>query len=1004
MKLPQIEDRNVLKEMKMLAKQYIPEWNYDEDDPDFGVAFCNALEEMFNDTIRCFNRTPYNYYIRFLNLLGAKLAPSSSATGMISVTPTSGSNGVYIDKETYVYASANTDTGKVLFETEDGMYAADTSIDTIFFSDGETDKVAKIYDKNENVEMEQFRIFYDYPEKNIQKHEIYFSNDIILLIKGKSVVNILLKDIKSENNNKELLKIFSDKENIQWQYFKDDSWKDIEQFSLDNDKIVLNFNDSCDLCTIMDKESRFIRCVLKKIPEKHIELTNVMMESYANDLLPDTLLLNNTELTLEDCFPFGDELYPYTDFYIASEEAFSKKGAVIDIKVEMQFLNVVISQDNNERKIKYRSIMHKSDFEEPKKTDVKITRVLWEYWNGFGWARLYEDDTNEDFFNVKDEKITNKILSFKCPDDMISLQLGSKKSYFIRCRLAKVKNLYTATGNYITPYIHSVKIDYNYKGNYINCDEIITYSDLVYKNINLMQNEKNLIMKNTLNKYPTIYFKLSKPFENGPIKILFDIEDSTSSNLPSVQWEYYALDDKGEAGWHYINILDDTKNFEHSAIVTFMGKRDFSKTKIFGEEGYFIRLVNNDLKYRDKKENKIYPLIKGIHLNTISVVQKHTYPAEYFKVKRIDENKVCNLSNGNLIEVRVWVNELGNLSKKEEDYFIENCDNDKIQIDCDDKGIYKAMWIEWKEVHSISTAKTDERVFEVNYSEGSILFGNGIHGKIPPYQERSGIKVEYSVSEGSIGNIEANKIQGFFTSVPFISKVTNLKGMSGGMDKEIISETADRVATEISGMNRIVSMYDFENAICKNNRSVYKVKCVPHVDSFGNPKSGVISIALLPRKYMQGYEEFMLLKKNILDFVRNRIPVTMLNSSKLQILEAVYVEMMVKLDVVVDDYNFCQSVQQQIESKIENFLNPITGNFDGKGWEIGRIATKEQIYNCIKSVSHIKWIKSTAIFTKIVTNKGKKEVDYDYVKNNLFVVPISGGVDVNISVDSQIER
>ena len=85
--------------------------------------------------------------------------------------------------------------------------------------------------------------------------------------------------------------------------------------------------------------------------------------------------------------------------------------------------------------------------------------------------------------------------------------------------------------------------------------------------------------------------------------------------------------------------------------------------------------------------------------------------------------------------------------------------------------------------------------------------------------------------------------------------------------------------------------------------------------------------------------------------------------------------------------------------KTKEFLNPISGNFSGKGWAIGEIPRKEFIYNYIKSVSNIKWIKTINIFTKLLTPNGKKEIDFEDIKLRKFVVPVFGKPEINISVN-----
>ena len=102
---------------------------------------------------------------------------------------------------------------------------------------------------------------------------------------------------------------------------------------------------------------------------------------------------------------------------------------------------------------------------------------------------------------------------------------------------------------------------------------------------------------------------------------------------------------------------------------------------------------------------------------------------------------------------------------------------------------------------------------------------------------------------------------------------------------------------------------------------------------------------------------------------------------------------------MINDFNAYQTVYKGIEDKLKEFLNPISGNFSHRGWDIGEFPRKELIYNCIKAVPNIKWIKNINVFTKIVTKDGNQEIDYERIKDNKFVVPIYGEPDIKITVN-----
>ena len=317
----------------------------------------------------------------------------------------------------------------------------------------------------------------------------------------------------------------------------------------------------------------------------------------------------------------------------------------------------------------------------------------------------------------------------------------------------------------------------------------------------------------------------------------------------------------------------------------------------------------------------------------------------------------------------------------------------------DELGRLEKLWIKWKKVDNLISYGINDRVYEVDYSKGEIIFGNGRNGKIPPEQYNESIKIKYSVCNGAQGNIGIGEIKDFVSTIPHVDSVYNPSPMLGGVDMESIDSAARRVFGQISGGNRLVSLSDFEDSIRFHDRNIYRVKCLSHIDEDSNPCIGVTSIAILPRVYMQGYEKFQGIKNKVWKFIDEKSPASLSQSSRLRIFEVGYVETSISVDIVIDDFNSYQGVYSGVETRLKKFLDPIRGNFSGEGWEIGKFPRKEFIYNYIKIVPRIKWIKNINIFTKLITPEGKKERDFENIDRYKFVVPVFGAPEINITVD-----
>lgn len=1005
-KLDKREAESILQQVKKLANQYTPEWNFDERSSDFGVVLARIFCHLMEGTINKYNKTSYNYYLTFLNMLGIKLRPSTASVGMVIVNVEERSGGTYIEKGSALYAKAKKQGGGiVVYETQDNMFAVDTKITGIFFTEGKSDTIVDIYTADEKSDddedpIPQFRVFDNISNKNMQSHEIYFKDDIVFDMSKPDVTFTFSNNI-SEIKNKVLSEIFSDEKNASWEVFNGKEWEKAEKMEKIDNSIHVTFKSKPQKVKVNKQKGINIRCRLDKIPQGDVHVTGINYKSFSRELPPDFLFCDDTNLNDTDFFPFEERYSMYNTFNFACEEALTKKGAKIEINAEVQFVKIKVDEEiGGASRKKFKYIMTDIDFKDLEPYDIQIEEVVWEYWNGKGWAKLKVDKGGEKFFTLTDNsKDIHKKVSFICPEDISPALVGAGNGNFVRARISKIDSNLDAFSNYISPYIHKITASYKYPDEGHACSEIFVKSNLDGKKIDVINNGEVKILNKILCAHPAMYICLKNPLSEGTIRLFVNIEEGIHRFNPVVKWEYCADDGMGGYKWKHMEIMDLTENFSHSETVTMIGKRDFKQISLFGKKGYFLRIVNIDDGYSSdiNKEIERRPIIKGIDFNAVRVSQKETHVPEYFSISRNEENKLCRLAEPNATDVSVWVNELGNLTVNEQEIFL-NATSDIAQAEYDELGNLEKLWIKWKPVSGLLCAGMDDRFYEVDYSKGEILFGDGKNGKIPPSQNDESIKVEYSLCSGSDGNIDPYKVKGFLSDVENISSVKNPSPIMGGVDMETIDRAASRTFSQVSGGNRLVSLSDFEESICFNDRNIYKVKCVPHVDENSEPCIGVTSIAVLPVDYMQGYEKFQGIKNHIWEFIDDKAPVTLYRSSKIRIFEVVYVETSVGLDIVIDNFNSYQGVYKEIKERLEKFLDPVNGNFSRRGWNIGDFPRKEFIYNYVKVVKNVKWIKKINIFTKMITSKGKKEVSLEKVKANKFVVPVFGEPEINISV------
>ncbi len=999
MDLPKFDNRtsqDVLEQIYKLAKAYAPDWNVDAQNPDVGVVAAQLFADMFTGTLYRAQRRLHNHHLMFLNLLGAKQLPPSSASGMVTVSARRNFGGTYLPKGTPLYASAENAEGRVYFETTEAMYVTDTDIQSIHVTERASNQIQRVFLRTAEEEtVGAVQLFGDALAENLQQHVLYLEDDMVLQTKDSTELVIQFANTLSAQNHERVPLFFQNRADACWQFWDGEAWKPIEEVEAYGNGIRLRFAGTSEPCEVMGKTARFVRFVLQKIPEEPILFSDVQYGSQALAKQPDILLFNSAELPTEDFFPFGEQFVVYTDFYIGSQEVLYKKGARIDLSVELDFQRVKTDVVVKKPEMRYKFLMRKADFEDQKPTDIEIDRVVWEYWNGVGWARLFADASYEDFFTMQKNDIETRTVSFFCPEDIEMLVMGPEKNYFIRARLMKVRNPYEVMGDYIAPRVHKISMSYSYVGNYRRCQQLRMESDLMEYQQPLPMSGDQPLFQSTLCAYPAVFMELRQPLQDGPIRLFFDILTSTAQQMPALRWEYFGCHHSSAGEWRNLEIMDGTENFAHSGIVTVVGCRGFAKTTLFGRTGYFLRIVNLDNQYHGLEAAARHPNVQSILWNTVQIVQRDTRQPEYFMIQSQEAHKACQLSDGNLEQVTVWVDELGHLSEQEQEHLLHKDESDVRPVYLDD-GRLEAIWVKWHEKEDLRRALPKERAYQVDYIHGIVKFGDSRHGAIPPAQHQESISIAFSVSAGALGNLPAKSMGGFFGAVEGVDAVSNEKPLLGGVQMETAHATVRRMTAELSGMGVMVTQDDFEEVLRCAEQNIYRVRCIPHVNRQNHPEIGNLAVAILPTDFMQGYEKFSVLAKRVRQYVLQRAPI---NLHRIEVFEVSYLEIAVAADLVIREYDRYHEVYRNVTERLQRFLNPVCGNFNKQGWEIGTLPTREQVYNYIKTTEGVQWVKSVNLFTSMVTEHGRQDVAAENLPQHAFMVPVFGEPEINLSVE-----
>ncbi|QZY54471.1 baseplate J/gp47 family protein [Crassaminicella profunda] len=997
---PNIDHRTkkeLIKQFKELSKTYTPEWRFNVDQPDAGTSLAMIFIDMFEQMIYRLNKTPYKNYISFLNMIDTKFLSIIPAEGYITFKLSTGmKDGIYIKKETQVFAVNKDIDERIIFETLGDIFVIPTPIKEIYGVSPKRDEIVHINTMQEDEQLKENFYFFNFDEgNNLQERILFLCSKDVFNINGNSEIVLSFHHNQYVDEEMKISKILGDEKIVEWFYMNEKGLHPFQQIRAIDNKIILHKKDknAISLQEVEDFENRWIICKLKKQScIKNMEASSIRIKVRNHDVLPDTIFVNDLEQPVNNFYAFGERFLTYDTLYISSEEVFSKKGASITLSIDFCIEKKEIEVNFPEKEINWKLIMKKSDFREPEKFEISISKVSWEYWNGKGWARLFIEDEYDTVFHT--EKEASKRIRFKCPMDMDKTFVNTHDSYWIRVRVIKLENMFKTYGYYLSPFVKKMKLSYDYSMMQLP-EKILQKSNMKIEDLTkkIIDTKENIVVFPTIDPMcPAIYIGFDHPPIGKPIKLFFLLNQNQFHEMPILEWQYFSKTGN-EKDWKNLSVFDETEYLKKSGIVTFVGPMDFERNNLFGKELYWIRLIDQLGKYNDLNEGFQYPNIKNIFLNTIEISQKETIE-EFFSVFPQEENKVCELLNKKVTNQEVWVNEYGYLNEQQMNQFIEN-KKFELYREKDEEGIVKEIWVKWKPVESFISSDENDRHYTIDSFEGKIFFGNGKNGKIPVAQEADSIKVKYSVSQGSLGNVKSFAIDSVDSTIAYIDKIFNVQDTMGGCDRESLENAIIRGPQKLRHLNKAVSNNDFENLAAEASRKVQSVKCFSNVNDKKKKEPGCITLVVLPKDYNDLAHHFYKLKNRIEEYLKERMPSTLIFSNKLYIVETDYVEISVYAQITTENIEDCFELEQKIAEKVKQFLNPLEGNYKKSGWQIGQIPNKMMIYNYIKSLKKVRSIDRINIFANFISRNKKKEIDIDVFKNKEFAVVVSGQHKIN---------
>ncbi len=937
MKIPQMEKmskEDIIDYMRKCAKQYVPEWRYDEKQPDAGTALVSIFADMMYDNMKKLNMSVTGDLFSFFDGINAKLLPASPAEGFAVFGLPEG-----LDSEAEVPIGtrliAEGDEEQLVFETQEEVLVSPLEIQKIFLACPKEDTIYQLFDLKKD-KVPSFFLFQDGKE-NLQGHLLYFCFGQELSITGYANARLSLVPASS-GMEQGLAEALCDASRIRFYYSTREEYQRLTDYTYEEGAVCFRLpGGKGGIASAQDLDLRHVISmeVLDGRFFSGIYLKDILLRTECLAQRPEFVNVNGTDQEVEEFLAFGENPSLYDECYLGSGEIFGKAGAHIFVEFDLDFVKIPLEEIATGIKLSWKRIMRKQEFEPEQEFDITIREVIWEYYNGVGWKRLSVSAQYGDIFAVEEGlRGVRRKMEFICPSDIAPALVSSEENYCIRARIIRMNNAYKTRGAYIAPVMGNFSIGYTYKDNPLKPHVVYQQSNMervAYQSEELQKDGFAFpVCKARTEEQRTCYYGFRQPPVGGPLKFLFVMHDTVKDSLTG-KWEYLS-----QEGWKEMHPADGTEGFAHTGLISWYGRKDSVCEQMFSEKLYWIRFYEENGK-QGGNDMENCPKIEGIYSNAASILGVETVE-EFYGIEPHAEEKHIQLSYTDISSLEVHVLKL-------EDYHgsVNNC------------------WELWTEVEELTAGSGNRKEFAADRRAGKLLFPKYMDVTGRNDQDEIGIHVKYSYSLGDKGNLAIGEVSRLDRTVGFINSVFNPMAMVCGLAQETVMEAVERNASLLRHGRRCISAEDYEDMAREAARDICKVKCFPGYDEEGNPQPGAVTLVVLPGDYGESFYSFERTRKKIYNVLAAHMDENIVNRGRFHIVMPELIRLDVKVVLELTQKKEIFDALKRVREELERFLDPMCGNFYGDGWEIGTLPDKNQITHALKKVDGVKYISQLSM-------------------------------------------
>jgi len=956
--------QEILEKIGEYARAFTPEWNFNPKQPDAGTALALIFAGQTAENMEKYHAL-WDYYQEQFNISmpGISRKPPKPACTTVLVQLIQHSvPGILLHQGTKFLAQG--EEREIVFESCAPVYLTEAVLDTIFMkgSKGEIKLIqGQFYrytagkEEKEYIELDRFTEFplfyFDHESQTegrqalVIYHDFLFSgNNDLLCVKfsgaQKLLVGLQEGSFRLYCQGREIL-------------------IPVEHWNIQKEELFWTLPEGI-------TASPFLLIQSEQPLKTEITAEDISLSAAGKEEKPQFVCTDTSDCDIEEFLPFSDVLAVHNQCYIGCGHVFSRKKAKVILEFDLKLCTYYVGeQKETEDNLKVIKKSSPQIYQRPL-SETFAEDVVFEYYNGKGWKNLPLLTDIRGLFQKEEKR--KVCLSFFCPEDWETVNTGAYEGRCLRIRLIRANNCYLQPCVHHFPVICGLRLSYTYSGVGFSPDRIERLCGLERTDLSNLAPKELLQLFQGMDKAQKnrLYLGFKQPLLGGPVSLWIQKKEQQTGKRRPFSFSYYS-----QNGWKRLKAVDHTDGLSHSGIILFLPPQDMRKISLYSEERYYLCIEGDT-------EETAPEHITHICFNGVEVKNRETKKEEEYYIDVSEPNMSFPIDCRDLLELELWVNEIGEYSQKKMKELIRKMP-DKVYAEYSYSGEIRRFYVKWKETEAFEDSE-EPRVYRLERASQKIIFGDGSKKKIPKITGDVAFKVIICRCRGAAANLAAYTVSDISSNILYIDKVYNPLSAYGGSYAETSAAAGKRGAGILSSHGRLITEADYIRETKGFSDCIDKVKCVA--------EHGTITIVLLMKDCHKKLSSFHAVKA---DLKKHLVKISDLSvlPEQIQIIEPIFVEIHTCIWLDTSGFGDTFELIEGIRNTLTKYLDPIDGK-NGLGWEPGEIPHYSQILMRLNAAKQGAVIKRAAVSARYTDETGVHECGLENLKQNFKMVIKSG--------------